>query len=221
MGMRRKTYRAPEQKYLISRFWRSAYGFWRGSSAWVGWPLIALLMAIVVLQLVVQYWLNFWNRDFFNALEQKDGTALLEQALLFLPLAAASTVLAILSVWGRMTAQRKWREWLSKHLIDYWLTNGRYRRLKFMRGEHRNPEYRIAEDARVATDAPIDLALGLLTSLLTAITFIGVLRSVGVDLVLDAFGVVLILPGYLVIVVIIYSVFFTAAMMLVGRRLTH
>jgi ABC transporter transmembrane region 2 len=57
-----------------------------------------------------------------------------------------------------MTAQRKWREWLSKHLIDYWLTNGRYRRLKFTRGEHRNPEYRIAEDARVATDSPIDLA---------------------------------------------------------------
>jgi ABC-type uncharacterized transport system fused permease/ATPase subunit len=43
---------------------------------------------------------EFWNRDFFNALEQKDGTALLTQALLFLPLAAASTVLAILSVWA-------------------------------------------------------------------------------------------------------------------------
>src|SRR5260370_16507530 len=102
-------------------------------------------MVIVVLQLVVQYWLNFWNRDFFNALEQKDGTALLEQALLFLPLAAASTVLAILSVWGRMTAQRKWREWLSKHLIDYWLTNGRYPRLKFLSGEHLNPASPLAE----------------------------------------------------------------------------
>jgi putative ATP-binding cassette transporter len=90
------TYRAPGQKYFISRFWQSASGFWRGTSAWVGWLLIALLVAIVVLQLVVQYWLNFWNRDFFNALEQKDRTALLAQGLLFLPLAAASTVLAIL-----------------------------------------------------------------------------------------------------------------------------
>jgi len=221
MSMLQETYQAPGQKYLISRFWQSASGFWRGSSAWVGWPLIALLMVIVVLQLVVQYWLNFWNRDFFNALEQKDGTALLEQALLFLPLAAASTVLAILSVWGRMTAQRKWREWLSKHLIDYWLTNGRYRRLKFMRGEHRNPEYRIAEDARVATDSPIDLALGLLTSLLTAITFVGVLWSIGGDLVLHVFGVTLILPGYLVIAVAVYSALFTAAMKVVGRHLTR
>ena len=219
--MLQETYRAPGQKYLISRFWQSASGFWRGSSAWVGWSLIALLIVIVVLQLMVQYWLNFWNRDFFNALEQKDRTALLAQALHFLPLAAASTVLAILSVWGRMTVQRKWREWLSKHLVDYWLTNRRYRRLKFMRGEHRNPEYRIAEDARVATDSPIDLALGLLTSLLTAITFVGVLWSIGGDLVLHVFGVALTLPGYLVIAVAVYSALFTAAMIVVGRHLTQ
>jgi vitamin B12/bleomycin/antimicrobial peptide transport system ATP-binding/permease protein len=219
--MLQETYRAPDQKYLIFRFWQSASGFWRNSAAWGSWSLVALLIIIVVLQLAVQYWLNFWNRDFFNALEQKDGTALWAQALLFVPLAAASIGLAILSVWGRMTTQRKWREWLSKHLVDRWLAHGHYRRLKFINGEHRNPEYRIAEDTRVATDAPIDLALGLLTSLLTAITFIGVLRSVGGDLVLDAFGVVLILPGYLVIAVVIYSAFFTAAMMLVGRRLTQ
>jgi vitamin B12/bleomycin/antimicrobial peptide transport system ATP-binding/permease protein len=218
--MVRETYRLG-QKHLICRFWQSASGFWRGSSAWVSWFLIALLMVIVVLQLVVQYSLNFWNRDFFNAFEQKDGTALLAQGLRFLPLAAASTVLAVLSVWGRMTIQRKWREWLSKHLADYWLTNRRYRRLKFISGEHRNPEYRIAEDARVATDAPIDLALGLLTSLLTAITFFGVLWSIGGDLVLRVFGVVLTLHGYLVIAVVAYSTLFTAAMMVVGRNLTY
>jgi putative ATP-binding cassette transporter len=56
--MLQETYRAPEQKYLISRFWQSASGFWRGPT-WVGWLLIALLIVIVVLQLVVQYWLNF------------------------------------------------------------------------------------------------------------------------------------------------------------------
>ena len=90
-----------------------------------------------------------------------------------------------------MTMQRKWREWLSNHLYDYWLENGHYRRLRFMLGEHQTPEYRIAEDARVATDLPIDLVLGLLSSFLTAITFIGVLWTVGGDLVIDAFGLFL------------------------------
>ncbi len=161
-------------------------GFWRGPSAWRAWLLIALLIATVLLQLLVQYRLNFWNRDFFNAIERKDGAELWAQALRFVPLAAASLVLAIVSVWGRMTMQRKWREWLSNHLYDYWLENGHYRRLKFMLGDHQTPEYRIAEDARVATDLPIDLVLGLLSSFLTAITFIGVLWSVGDGLVIDA-----------------------------------
>ena len=46
------------------------------------------------------------------------------QALRFVPFAAASLTLAIVSVWGRMTMQRQWREWLSNHLYDYWLDNG-------------------------------------------------------------------------------------------------
>jgi vitamin B12/bleomycin/antimicrobial peptide transport system ATP-binding/permease protein len=88
-------------------------------------------------------------------------------------------------------------------------------------GEHQTPEYRIAEDARVATDLPIDLSLGLLSSFLSAITFIGVLWTVGGDLVIEAFGVFLSVPGYLVIAVVVYSMVFTTSMMLIGRHLTR
>jgi vitamin B12/bleomycin/antimicrobial peptide transport system ATP-binding/permease protein len=141
--------------------------------------LITLLIATVLLQLLTQYGLNFWNRDFFNAISRKDAADLWIQALRFVPLATASLFLTILSVWGRMTMQRTWRAWLSSPLYDYWLENDRYVRLRFMAGDHQTPEYRIAEDARVATDLPIDLALGLFSSFLTAITFIGILWSVG------------------------------------------
>jgi putative ATP-binding cassette transporter len=179
------------------------------------------LIATVLLQLLTQYCLNFWNRDFFNAIERKDGLALWMQALHFIPLAGASLTLAVSSVWARMTMQRRWREWLSNHLYDYWLQSGRYRRLRFMLGEHQTPEYRIAEDARVATDLPIDLTLGLFSSVLTAIIFIGVLWSVGGGLVIDSFGLGLAIPGYLVIAVVLYSMLLTAAMMLIAHRLTR
>ena len=195
--------------------------FWRGPTAWRAWLLVALLIAILLLQLLIQYLLNFWNRDFFNAIEQKDGSELWVQALRFVPLAAASLTLAIVSVWGRMTMQRKWREWLSNHLYGYWLEHGHYRQLKSTLGEHQTPEYRIAEDARVATDLPIDLVLGLISSLLTAVIFIGVLWSVGGRLVIDGFGLVLAIPGYLVIAVVLYSMLLTAAMMLIAHRLTR
>jgi vitamin B12/bleomycin/antimicrobial peptide transport system ATP-binding/permease protein len=219
--MSRETYLAPDEKRLIARFWQSASGFWRGPSAARAWLLIGLLIATVILQLVIQYGLNFWNRDLFNALERRDAAGLWTQALRFLPLAAASLTLAVVAVWGRMTIQRNWREWLSKHLYDYWLDNSHYRRLRFMSGDHQAPEYRIAEDAKVATDAPIELAIGLLSAFLTAITFIGILWSVGDGLVIHAFGLILTIPGYLVIAVVLYSMLSTGAMMLVGRDVTR
>ncbi|MDI4657459.1 SbmA/BacA-like family transporter [Xanthobacter autotrophicus] len=212
-------YLPPDQRRLVSRFWESASGFWRGRSAWRAWVLVAVMVATVLLQLWVQYRLNFWNRDFFNAIGRKDGTELWRQAWFFVPLAAASISLVIVSVWVRMTTQREWRKWLSSHLYDFWLGGGRYRRLRFMLGEHQTPEYRIAEDAKVATDVPVDLVVGLLSSVLNAITFIGVLWSVGGSLLIPAFGRHVSIPGYLVLAVVAYSVLVTAAMMFIGRHL--
>jgi len=215
--VRLNTVPAPERTRLFSRYWQSAWGFWRGSLGI--WALAAMLILIVVLGLLVQYRLNLWNRDFFDALERKDGPEIWQQSLIFLPLALSSIMLACSGVWGRMTAQRRWREWLSRHLIAEWLANGRYRRLHLLPGDHENPEYRIAEDARVATDAPVDFAVGLLTAVLTAITFIDVLWSVGGDLVVDAFGRTLVVPGYLVIAAVVYASVTTGGMLLIGRRL--
>jgi len=209
---------ASDGKFLLALFWRSASGYWRGKLVWM---LVTLLIAIIILQLLVQYWINFWNRDFFNALEQKDPAALWHQAQLFVLLTAMSVVLAIMSVWGRMTVQRQWRQWLSRHLIERWLRNDAYRRLRLVSGAHRCPEYRIAEDARFATEAPIELSLGLLTAVLNAVTFVGVLWNVGGNLSIAAFGINVTLPGYLVIAAIVYSAVLALGMVLVGRRLAH
>ncbi|QDM24815.1 ABC transporter [Tardiphaga sp. vice304] len=219
--MLKPAYLAPDERHLLARFWRSASGFWRGPQAWRAWLLAVLLVATMLLQLVTQYGLNFWNRDFFNAIGRKDGAELVAQALRFIPLAAASLSLTVLSVWARMTMQRTWRAWLSNHLYDYWLDNDRYTRLRFVIGDHEAPEFRIAEDARLATDLPVDLALGLLNSLLTVITFIGVLWSVGDSLAIQIDGVSLIVPGYLVIAVIAYSLLLSATTILIASHLTR
>jgi ABC-type uncharacterized transport system fused permease/ATPase subunit len=179
------------------------------------------MITTVLLQLLVAYLINFWNRDFFNALNQNNVALLWGKARAFVPLAITSIALAILAVWTKMTVQRGWREWLSKHLIHYWLENGNYRRLQVMKGKQLNAEYRIAEDARVATDTPIDLALGLLSSILTAAAFISVLWTVGGSLDLTFFGATLFIPGYLVISAVAYSLLITGSMILIGRHLTH
>jgi ABC-type uncharacterized transport system fused permease/ATPase subunit len=210
---------AAEQDW--ARFWASASGFWRGGTAWRVWILCLLLIAVVALQLYVQFRLNYWNRDFFDALERRDSNRLQFEVLLLIPLCGSSIALAVASVWGRMTVQRKWRAWLTNHVIDYWSENDRYARLAQVQSEQQIPEYRIAEDVRIATDAPIDFALGLLSSLLTAIIFIQVLWAVGGDAAFTAFGYTFWIPGYLVGSVVVYSGIVTMAMLLIGSPLTR
>ncbi|WP_440588151.1 SbmA/BacA-like family transporter [Bradyrhizobium genomosp. I (2014)] len=204
-----------------SRFWQSASGFWRGAPAWRVWVLCVVLVIVVVLQLYVQFRFNYWNRDFFDALESRDPARLKGQAFLLVPLCVGSIALAVTSVWGRMTVQRRWREWLTGKVIDYWVENDRYARLAFVQSERQIPEYRIAEDVRIATDAPIDLALGLVSALLSAVIFIQVLWTVGGDIALPVGSHSVRIPGYLVVGVALYSSIVTSAMMTVGAPLTR
>jgi vitamin B12/bleomycin/antimicrobial peptide transport system ATP-binding/permease protein len=203
----------------LRRFWKSARGFWHGPTARLAWGLISLLIVITVLQLLVQYRLNLWNRDFFNALEFRNGSEIWHQTHLLVLFAAISIALAVTAVWGRMTFQRSWRDWVSRHLIDAWLGDERYRRIDLWNGEHQNAEYRIAEDARLATDAPIDLVIGLLASVLIAGTFVVVLWNVGGSLDVAVLGVALTIPGYLVVAAIAYAILTTGTLMFVGRRM--
>ena len=143
---------------------------------------------------------------------------MLHQALLFVPLAVVIVGLAIVAVYGRMTTQRKWREWLTQHLIARLLAHGHYYQLNLVRGDHQNPEARISQDARVATDPPVDFAVGILASTLTAITFIGVLWFVGGNLTIEVAGVSVFIPRYLVLAAVIYSIFASLAMVTIARR---
>ena len=202
-------------------FWRTAVGFWRDPGASVAWLFTALLVGSVVLQLVLQFRLNYWSREFFDAFGRRDADALRVEAISFLALAAMSIGVAVLTVWARMTTQRKWRAWLTRLLMDRWLANKNFRQLTFAEGEDRNPEFRIAEDVRVATDVPVFLATGLLTAILNAILFIGILWSVGGDLDIEVLGFALTVPKYLVITVGVYSAILTLAMTVIARRMTH
>lgn len=205
----------------FGRFWRSASGFWHGRSRRLAWGLIALMAVVVLCDLAVKYWFNFWYRDFFDALEKRNSRELWRQVLLFMMLTGASITIALAGVWSRMTTQREWRRWMTEQMIALWLKDGHYRRLRDLPGDHRNAEYRIAEDVRVATDAPIDFGVGLLTSLLTVFIFVDVLWTTGGSFTLVAFGTRIILPGYLVIAVVAYSALMTLGVLVAGRRMVR
>src|SRR4029079_11038506 len=131
-------------------------------------------------------------------------------------LLAAGVFFGVVQVYARMSIQRRWRAWLNNELLDNWLKNGRYYQLDLVSGGHRNPECRLADDVRVATDAPIDFATGMTTAVLSAATFIVVLWTIGGALPIQLVGVALTIPGFLVVAAAIYAVAASGAMAVIG-----
>src|SRR3954471_23704974 len=206
------------KKPLVRVFWRTARGFWSAPNSWkVAWLMTVCLIALVIGQLIFQYQLNVWNRTIFDALEKKDSAVVLNQALLFVPLAAGSIAVAVCVVYARMRTQRRWRAWLTEHTITRWLAKGRYYQLNLIEGDHQNPEARIAEDTRIATEQPVDFAVGILSAVLTSVTFMGVLWSVGGSLTVPFGGADITIPGYLVIAVLVYCLIISGLMMVIAR----
>src|SRR3954466_6190013 len=203
---------------LVRRFWHTARGFWYSKKSWkVAWLMTGCLIALVVGQLIFQYQLNIWNKAIFDALEKKDSATVLHQAIIFVPLAAGSIAVAVCVVYARMRTQRRWRAWLTEHTITRWLDKGRYYQLNLIEGDHKNPEARIAEDIRIATEQPVDFAVGILSAVLTSVTFMGVLWSVGGSLTVPFGGANITIPGYLVIAVLIYCLIISGLMLVIAR----
>ena len=207
-----------KRKYLPRRFWRAARGFWTRGSGSRAWFWTIGLIVIVVLQVGVQYLINVWNRSIFDALELKNSAEVFYQAMVFFPLALASIVLAVTIVFARMTTQRRWRRWLTNYTVDRWLSNGRYFHLNLVSGAHDNPEYRMAEDVRIATESPIEFGAGILSAFLSAVTFIGVLWFVGGSITFSLGGSTVTIHGFLVIAAVLYAASASATMAIIGRR---
>ncbi|MFO1103074.1 MAG: ABC transporter ATP-binding protein/permease [Methylocystis sp.] len=196
-----------------------ALAYWTGETKRRAWVLTGLVALCIVLQLGAQLSVNQWNRKFFDALESKNveslgwATALLPALVAFSGLAVSGALVA------RMTLQMRWREWLTEKLAGWWLEDQRYYRLEIAAAEQTSPEYRIAKDVQLAVDPLVEFAVGLLTALATASTFIGVLWTVGGALELNLFGVRLVLSGYLGFAAVAYATIAGVVAYLVGRPL--
>ena len=203
--------------YLLTRFWISARGYWGKSGDRLAWLFTIGLLLLIVVNVGFQYGINVWNRAIFDAIEKRDSATVYYLAAVFFPLAIGSVLLGVAQVFARMGIQRRWRAWLTNAVISRWLANGRYYQLNLVGGDHQNPEYRIAEDLRIATDSPVDFVAGVTSAFLSAATFIVVLWTIGGALTVTLGGSTITIPGFLVIAAIVYAAIASGSIMTIGR----
>ncbi|MGJ5040361.1 MULTISPECIES: ABC transporter ATP-binding protein/permease [unclassified Bradyrhizobium] len=206
------------KRYLLTRFWISARGYWGQSGDRLAWAFTIGLLFLIVATVGFQYGINVWNRSIFDAIEKRDSATVFHLTAIFFPLAIGSVILGVAQVYARMSIQRRWRAWLTNSVVTRWLASGRYYQLNLVSGDHKNPEYRIAEDLRIATDSPVDFIAGVTSALLSAATFIVVLWTIGGALTLHLGATEITIPGFLVIAAIAYAAIASGSIMTIGRR---
>lgn len=205
---------------VAKAFARFSGGFWQGEGARRAWALTIGLFLLLLLSTAATVALNHWNRWFFDSLEARNVEQLSRAVLVFAVIIASMAAVGVGIVFTRETLQVRWREWIVARMLDRWLAAQRFQRLSAKGGEPQNPEYRIADDTRWATEPLVDLGIGLVLALVNAGAFIAILWSVGGSYSLrlsDATTITI--PAYLVLVAIAYGVIASWLMLKVGAAL--
>lgn len=200
-----------------SRFILLASGFWTGATRILAWRLTAVVVFFLLANLAAALAVNHWNKYFFDALEQKNISALITGLELVLVLALGSAAASVGGLHARVKLQVHWRQWLTRKLVGRWLSDRHFYQLTIVGDMAENPEARIADDARLAIELLVDFSLGVINALLVAVSFVGILWVVGGALTVAGFSI----PGYMVIGCVIYSTITTGAVFLLGRPLVQ
>ncbi len=206
------------RRYLLKRFWISARGFWSRRGDKLAWVFTLGLLTMIGINVAIQYGVNVWNRGIFDAIEKRDASTVYSLASIFPFLVLGSVFIVTAQVYVRMRIQRRWRSWLTKVLVGRWIANGRYYQLNLIDGDHKNPEARLSEDMRIATEAPVDFVSGVIAAFVSASTFIVVLWTIGGALTLSIGGIWVTIPGFLVIAAIIYAAITSTAIAFIARN---
>ncbi len=204
------------ERGLLRRFITLSFRFWSGSSRKIAWILALAFLGALAVNMLLSIAVNRWNKYFFDALQNKDIEALIWSVAVVAGLALASAIAMVGLTQARMRLQLRWREWLTHKLAGRWLSERRFYKLSILRTVD-NPEARMAEDGRLSIELFVDLAGGVLNTLMLSMAFVFVLWQVGGSLTVWGYTI----PGYLVIAVVIYTSLTTFGMYKLGRPLVE
>ncbi len=208
-------------RLLFHEFYALTGTYWTSRKKWgVRWFTL-LLVALTALQITIPIALNIWNKDLFNALESRSMDRFVFLTVVLLAIIVANVAITALHMLVKRRLQVSWRNWLTRWIVDEWMAHGRHYQLTYLPGDYDNPDGRIAEDVRIATEYAIDLGHSLLYSALLLISFCEILWSLSGTPELQVGGFSIPIPGYLIWVAFLYSAVGSSVALLLGRPLVR
>lgn len=191
--------------------------YWKSERKWLVRAAVLALLALTMAQVALAIWISYWHRELFDALEERSLSDLVQQVITFVLIFGLTMLVTAVHLYVKRWVQIDWRKWMTSQLLDRWMAHAHLYRLHFSSSDHDNPDGRIAEDIRIATDMAITLAHSLLFSLLTLGSFIEILLEVSGSANLP--GTTLMVPGYMVVMAFLYAGVGTVLGLMLGRPL--
>nr|WP_284701276.1 ABC transporter ATP-binding protein/permease [Rhodoplanes tepidamans] len=199
--------------------WRLAAPYFRSEDRWAGRALLAAVIAIELAIVAITVMINQWNARFYNALQERDWTSFVSELVFFCALAAAFIVLAVYQLYLNQWLQIRWRRWMTDRYLSHWLEDANHYRMQLLGDAADNPDQRIADDINLFIDRGLSIGLGLLSSVVTLVSFVAILWNLSAQAPLQIGGTVWSIPGYLVWAALLYAIAGTALTHLIGRPL--
>ena len=187
--------------------WDLTWPFWTGDEKWSARALLAAVVALNLASVWLNVRLNAWNNDFYNALQNYDWPKFWWQFAIFGMIATALIVDAVYQLYLRQILEIRWRRWLTDRFLHGWLGNQAYYRMQLDQSATDNPDQRIADDLDRFTKITLGLAIGLMNSIVTLMSFLFILWTLSGSLNIPLWGDAhVVIPGYMVFAAIIYAV---------------
>ncbi|MBB4608861.1 ABC transporter ATP-binding protein/permease [Sphingomonas yabuuchiae] len=176
-------------RYFVSQDWKWA------------WFLVACYCAVEVGTTYAFLLSNTWQRDFYDAIERRQGAQFVSLVVMFMMIAGLAIGTQFLHNIVGWTLSIRWRHWLNDWYLGRWFARDRFYEIERLRMID-NPDQRIAEDVRAFTSmgleygqSPLSIAISLIFSLVRAIAFATILLQTSSPLAIPLFGDRIPLPG--------------------------
>lgn len=189
---------------------------------------IAMVVVLVLInqgQVGITVRLSFFNRDWFNAIQEKNAAEFWRQLLfVFTPWAFVYVAIAVIEFVVQSMLVIRWRRWLTEHYVRRWLGGHTHYGMTLAGGAADNPDQRIAEDVNRFINGADDgygiysYSILLISTVSSLVSFSFVLWELSGNYPLP--GTNIYVPGFLFWVVLAYATLGTVITHLIGRKLT-
>ncbi|ESS69991.1 ABC-type transport system, permease and ATPase component [Methyloglobulus morosus KoM1] len=204
------------------QFMKLAGPYWNSENKLAIRTETVLLVVLTLMQIGLAVYVTKWNATLFDAIEQRSMDGVKAQIGVLILIFAASITVTTAHLIVKRRLLIGWRTWLTEKVISKWMHNGRHYQITLRsKNDHDNPDGRIAEDIRIATEDAINLSHSLFYSLLMLGSFTKILWDISGRVVFDFNFVSIPVTGYLVWISVSYSICASILGWWMGKSMTE